>query len=331
MIKRRPMRSWLRFPRVSARGLSIYGHGGIWRDVLGHARKLTMTAVALEVALLWLLGIMAGSFALLQSHLQGFPLPPVSLTLSQLIQTLLMPASPDQGTELGRVGVGAIALLAGGCLLTGTSRLAYLVSRVYRSSLPRRPRWVTLVCHGFLTGVIWVLVNLVLHFVGANDLVAATVADLRLQTAEGSTVSPSWQATLWHGVRWPVAAGLVGLGLACFYRLSPQRWPRGAPLMPGIILAIGLGAISIGLSLWTMRWITSPPIAYGPLLHLTIALGLVFWLILLVPLGAQFNVSLVNQGVVSVAAVGVPPIAAPPPSFETFKISRGPGDKFPRE
>ncbi len=77
-----------------------------------------------------------------------------------------------------------------------------------------------------------------------------------------------------------------------------------------------------------MNQITAQALAYGSLLQLALVLVTMLGLALLIPLGAQFNVSLVNLNQVSMPLVQSPRLSAPPPSFESFKINRGPGDHF---
>lgn len=299
--------------------------------MLRHGYQLKVTSVTLEVAFLWLLGLIAGSFALLQGARQPIPLPQLSLQLGYGVQTLLLPDPLPQGMAVNRIWLGGVAVLAWLCLTAGTARLCQLVSRVYRSSAALRPRWVALVLNVLLTLMLLLLVNLSLAWLGPEHLTPTAVEDLRLQTAEGSPVEPTWPAALWYFARWPATLGVVGLGLASIYRLSPQRWVQGAPLWPGTGLVLMLGSMGLAIGLWGMHQITTQGVAYGVLLVLAMVLLLMYGLILLVPLGAQFNVSLVNQGAVVITSNNTPRLTAPPPSFESFKINRGQTDKFPRE
>lgn len=331
MMKRRRFSFSPRLPRLGLRGLSFYGHWGVWQDALTHAGILKFGNLAREVAFLWLLGTLAGSFALLQWQQQYGNLPPVSLSLGQLVQAILIPAQSGQSAAIGRFWIGAMALLAWFCLVAGTSRLARLVSQIYHSSLTRRPRWLTVLGHWLLTAMALAMVNLVLHWVGPALLSGAAAEELKLAAAEGSIVAPTWQSNLWHLVRWPLSLGLVVAGLTVFYRLSPQRWSRGAPLWAGAGLAVAIGFAGIGVGFWAMLQLLRQAPAYGSLFSATIALMQLLGLAWLILFGAQFNVSLVNQGTVSVATVHSPPMVAPPPSFEAFKINRSLGDRFPRQ
>jgi uncharacterized BrkB/YihY/UPF0761 family membrane protein len=219
--------------------------------------------------------------------------------------------------------------LAWFCLTGAISRLSRLVSRVYRSSLPKRPRWLTSLYQWCLTAIFLVITSLVLYWVGPDYLTPETADSLRLKTAEGSAVSPAWQTGLWQLIRWPVAVGMAGLGLGIFYRLSPQRWQRGTPLWPGIGLSLLLGCLGLSAGAWLLTYLNHQNLAYGVLLQLALILVGLLGIFLLIPLGAQFNVSLVNQQQISMPySPDSPRFAAPPPSFDSFKIHRGPGDRF---
>jgi uncharacterized BrkB/YihY/UPF0761 family membrane protein len=281
----------------------------------------------MEATFLWSLGLMAGSFALLQGNQPWMTLPPVTLTLSFGIAELLGLEVEDLGPGLSPIWGGLILVVAWLCLVGAVSRLSKLTAQIYRSSLIKRPGWMTVIYHWFLTILVLTVASLALHWLGPDHVTPAPAVDLRLYTAEGSRVTPQWQATLWNTLRWPSTLVVAGVGLGLFYRLSPQRWQRGAPIWPGVGLGLGLAAIGLGLSRWGIHQITAQAYAYGLLLLLTVVLVTVLGLALLIPLGAQFNVSLVNLHQVSMPAVSSQPLAAaPPPSFEAFKINRGRGD-----
>lgn len=330
MIKRRRFKFnfWSGVSCCRFRGLSFYWHGGIWRDILHHVGALSMPAIALEVTLLWVLGLLAGSFALLQIDQQLLRLPSFSLSLSYGVAQLLLPVSQESGASLARIWIVFILAIAWLCMVAAISQTARLVSRVYRSSVPKRPRWVTLIYHWFLTLLLLTVASLALHWLGPDTISPETATDLRLKTAEGSRVAAPWQTTLWGLIRWPATLAILALALGTFYRLSPQRWQRGAPLWSGVGLSLLLGSLGIGLSRWMMNQITAQALAYGSLLQLALVLVTMLGLALLIPLGAQFNVSLVNLNQVSMPLVQSPRLSAPPPSFESFKINRGPGDHF---
>ncbi|PSR15916.1 hypothetical protein C8255_20615, partial [filamentous cyanobacterium CCP3] len=104
------------------------------------------------------------------------------------------------------------------------------------------------------------------------------------------------------------------------YRLAPRRWAAGLPLWPGVRLVLLLGIVGLGLRSWGLAWLAGQELAYGLLLTLGLNLGSLYGLILLVPVGAQVNLSaLRHRGTVS-RPWGMPPPT--PPSFESFKINR---------
>jgi hypothetical protein len=127
--------------------------------------------------------------------------------------------------------------------------------------------------------------------------------------------------------RWLVALASAGLGLGLSYRLVVYRWPQGLPLWPGVNLAVGLGLGLLGLRSWSLGWLDRAAIAQGELLALGLQLGVVYLLVLLVPLGAQVNLGLLRHRGATMAGPGRTPwglrsTAPPPPSFDSFKINR---------
>ena len=308
----------------------MYWQKAIWQDVLQHGGSLNMPAIAMEATFLVSLGLLFGSYALLQGQNRYFELPSSFLSLSRWLTAMLAPGSPPPPAA-GRLWIGSILGLAWLCLAAAGSRLARLVARVYRSSLPKRPRWLTLIYHWFLTATLLAAASLALHWVGPDFGPLALGVDLRLKAAEGSVVTPTWRTSLWHIARWPVTLAMVGSAFGLFYRLSPQRWQRGAPLWPGVLLSLAVGGAGMGLFWGLNAQITPSTTAYGLLLQLAMALTALFGLALVVPLGAQFNVSLVNQNHVAMPFTEGFRTAATPPSFDSFKINRGARDQFPRE
>ncbi len=331
MSRRRRFHFSLQFPKFGLGHFSVYGHRLIWREALTHAAQLGVGAVAREVTLLWLLGLVTGSFALLQWDEQFPGLPRFALTLSRLIQSLLGSAPAAPVGEVSRIWIAAIALFAWLCLASGTAHVARLVSRAYQSSLTRRPRWANLTYHWLLTAVMAIIINLILFWIGPDLGTATMAADLKLKTAEGSAMAPTWQTSLWHLTRWPLSLGLFGLNLAMFYRLSPQRWARGTPLWTGVGLTTCCTAAGVGLSWWAIDTILNQMPAHGKLLAAAVSLLGLLWLVLLIPFGALFNGSLITHGAFPPTAGRQSHATVSPPSFETFKINRSPGDRFPRE
>jgi uncharacterized BrkB/YihY/UPF0761 family membrane protein len=294
-----------------------------------HIGHLKVPAVCLESTFLLILGLLLGGFGLLQVHQHYLGLPSVSLTLSYWLASFWPSTAQTPGSEaIQRIWLGVILIVAWLCWVGAVSRLSRLVSRVYRSSLAKRPQWLTVLYHWGLTVVVLAAVNILLYWIGPDALIPVTADELRLKTAEGTPVGLTWQTTVWHVVRWPVAIATVGLALGIFYRLSPQRWQRGAPLWPGIGLSLLLGGLGVASGIFLLEQINQQNLTYGIVLQVALIFVGLLGLVLLIPLGAQFNVSLVNQNQVSMPSGGPQRITAPPPSFDSFKINRGPGDHF---
>jgi len=294
-----------------------------------HVGHLNMTAVSLESTFLVVLGLLLGGFGLLQVHQHYLGLPSVSLTLSYWLASFWSSTVHAQSSAaIQPIWLGTILMLAWLCLLGAVARLSRLISRVYRSSLPRRPGWLTRLYHWGLTAIVLAAVNALLYWIGPDALIPVTADDLRLKTAEGAPIGPTWQTTIWQVVRWPVALSAVGLALGIFYRLSPQRWQRGAPLWPGVGLSLLLGGLGVASGIVLLEQIDQQNLTYGIVLQVALILVGLLGLVLLIPFGAQFNVSLVNQNQVSMPSDGPQRSTAPPPSFDSFKINRGPGDHF---
>jgi hypothetical protein len=87
-------------------------------------------------------------------------------------------------------------------------------------------------------------------------------------------------------------------------------------------------ALVLGLGIFAVRnvcvgWLMGQAMAYAPLLTLALNLLTLYGLIVLVPLGAQVNLSaLHHQGLSPQRTWGSPTSMAPPPSFDSFKIKR---------
>jgi uncharacterized BrkB/YihY/UPF0761 family membrane protein len=293
--------------RPWANGLAVYGQGRLWQEVWHQAQRSRWAEAAAAVAFFWLLGWLGGGFVAL--HLgqgAGRWLPPGLLGLARSLQMGLAIADADPKAQiLGRWAVGLIGLGAWLCLVTGTQRLVQVVALIYGSPA-RPPDWRTRLLPWGLTLLGLGVAALVFSLVGQN----------------GAWVAPSPARWLERLGRWVVALGCVGLGLALGYRLVPRRWVPGLPLGPGVRLVLALGLTMMALRHWGVQWLARQGLAYDLLLALGLSLVTTYGLILLVPLGAQVNLSALRYqrtGDRPWTMASPPP---PPPSFDSFKIKR---------
>ncbi|MGF1567428.1 MAG: hypothetical protein ACFCVD_05065 [Nodosilinea sp.] len=313
MVQRRRLKlnpgAWLK-------GIPPYGNLALWQDIWHQGQRFHWSTTATEVSFLWLLGLLGSSFGLLQVSRQNvFWVPQGVLRLAHgLRDTLAIPVPVEAGSGLGQLALLAIAIGTGLCLVTGTERLAQVVATAYQGAPSRRRGWAGRLWPWLMAVILLVMVALVAELVGRP---------LALDTAEGSAPSPlvSW-AKLTQGLRWLGAAGVMTLGLGLFNRLSPRPWQPGSPLWPGVGLTLGLGLGLWGLGQWGIERLQSAELAYSLLLELGLSLLLLFCLIVLVPVGAQFNASMGQHGGGPGRFFGDPRITPPPPSFESFKIRR---------
>ncbi|MBE9108783.1 hypothetical protein IQ273_05050 [Nodosilinea sp. LEGE 07298] len=294
-------------PTVWAGSLTIYGNGRLWREVWLQAARSRWAEVAAAIAFLWLLGLLGLSFVLLHlEHYQALPLPSGVWQLAHGLSTSLAIAPVDASANfLGRWELGILGLGAWLCLVAGSQKLVQLVAAVYGSGSIRPVNWRTRILPWGITLLGLGLAGLVLSLIG------------------GATVSqPGLAAQIWRLGRWAIALASIALGLGVVYRLVPRRWAPGLPLWPGVRLVLLLGLVGLGLRYWGLTWLAGQNIAYGLLLTLGLNLGALYGLILLVPVGAQVNLSaLRHRGPVS-RPWGMPPPPTTPPSFESFKINR---------
>ena len=293
-------------PAVWASTLAVYGSGRLWREVWLQAARSRWAEVAAAIAFLWLLGLLGLSFVLLQVQQQQIlPLPAGAGQLARGVQISLAIAPVETNANLlGRWGLGLLGLGAWLCLVAGSQKLMQLVAAAYGAGHTQPGNWRTRLLPWGVTLLGLVLAGLVLSLTGA---------------ATGPQPGP--MTPLWRLGRWAIALASVALGLAAVYRLAPRRWVPGLPLWPGVRLGLLLGIVGLGLRYWGLTWLASQALAYGLLLSLGLNLGALYGLILLVPVGAQVNLStLRHRGAVS-RPWGMPSPPAPP-SFESFKINR---------
>ncbi len=292
-------------PALWARGLTVYGSGRLWQEVGHQAGRSRWAEVGAAIAFLWLLGFLGLSFVLLQLN-QNHALPLVVLGPARELQRLLAVAdAATNNSSPSRWSLGLVGLGAWLCLVGGTQKLLQLVAAVYGS--PSQPAdWRSRLLPWGLTGL----------GLGITGLVFAVVAP-------GARVA---QPSLAQGMgllsRWVLALGIVALGVGLGYRLIPRGRAAEQPLWPGvrIVLIFGLGLL--GLRHWGGSWLARQDLAYALLPVLGLNLLILYGLILLVPVGAQINVSTLRHRGLSVRPWGVRAAAPPPPSFDSFKIKR---------
>ncbi|HZG40371.1 MAG TPA: YhjD/YihY/BrkB family envelope integrity protein [Nodosilinea sp.] len=294
-------------PAGWASTLAIYGNGRLWREVWLQAARSRWAEVTAAIAFFWLLGLLGLSFVLL--HLepsQAVPLPAGAWHLAHGLSNHLAIAAADPSARfMGRWGLGLIGLMAWFCLVIGTRKLVQLVT-LAQGSGPARSDWRTRLLPWGLTLLGLGLAALVFSLVGG----AAPPPPLSLM---------QW---FWRLGRWLVALVGVALGLGVLYRLAPRRWVPGLPLWSGVRLAIALGLVGLGLRQWGLAWLARQDLAYGVLLALALNLGALYVLILLVPVGAQINLSTQRHQGPTSRPWGAPPTTTTPPSFDSFKINR---------
>ncbi|MGB3308353.1 MAG: hypothetical protein WBG32_15415 [Nodosilinea sp.] len=312
-------------PAVWASPLAIYGNGQLWREVWLQAARSRWAEVAAAIAFLWLLGLLGISFVIL--HLEQYQAPPLPSGVLQLAHGLLtslaiapvdaspVDASPieaslieatnlDASTSLfSRWGLGILGLGAWLCLVTGSQKLVQLVAVAYGGK-SRFANWRTRLLPWGITLLGLVLAGLVFSLIG------------------GAAADPGLAAGVWRLGRWAIALVSIAAGLAVIYRLAPRRWVSVLPLWPGVRLVLLLGLVGLGLRYWGLAWLAGQNFTYGLVLALGLNLGALYGLILLVPVGAQVNLSaLRHRGTVS-RPWGMQPPPASPPSFDSFKINR---------
>ncbi|MGB3201997.1 MAG: hypothetical protein WBA99_13930 [Nodosilinea sp.] len=292
-------------PAVWASPLAVYGNGHLWQEVWIQAARSRWAEVAAAIAFLWLLGLLGLGFVLL--HLEQYPalpLPIGALHLAHGLRTSLTIAAVDASNRVGRWLLGLLGLGAWLCLVAGSQKLIQLVAIVYGSSSSRNGTWRTRLLPWGLT----------LLGLGLTGLVFNLIAE--------TTAEPGLMAGVWRLGRWAIALASVALGLGLVYRLAPRRWVPGLPLWPGARLVLGLGLLGLGLRAWGVAWLERQGFAYELLLALSLNLGTIYGLILLVPLGAQVNLSTLRWRSAPSRPWGRQPPPTTPPSFESFKIKR---------
>ncbi|MGB3138104.1 MAG: hypothetical protein WBG38_09775 [Nodosilinea sp.] len=281
--------------------LAIYASNRLWQEVWLQAVRSRWAEVAAAIAFLWLLGLLGLSFVLLHLEQQALWLPAGVRALAHGLKASLAIADANADTSFSRWGLGLLGLGAWLCLVSGSQRLIRLVGVAYGSGTSRSASWRTRLLPWGLTLLGLGIVGLVLSLTGVET-------------------QPGLAEKIQRLGRWAIALASMTLGLAVVYRSSPRRWPSGLPLWPGVRLVLVLGLAELGLRYWGLAWLARQNLAYGLLLALGLNLVALYGLILLVPMGAQVNLSTLRHR--GARPGGSPPITTPPPSFESFKINR---------
>jgi hypothetical protein len=293
-------------PALWARSLAVYGSGRLWQEVGYQAGRSRWAEVGAAIAFLWLLGCLGLSFVLLQLN-QTHALSLAIVGPARELQRIMAVTDPVANNSPPSLwGLGIVGLGAWLCLVGGTQKLVQLVATVYSSGTSQPADWRSRLLPWGLTGL----------GLGITGLVFAVMD-------RGASVA---QTGLAQGMgllgRWVLALGIIALGVGLGYRLIPRRWTPGQPLWPGvrIVLIFGLGLL--GLREWGVSWLARQDLAYALLPVLGLNLLILYGLILLVPVGAQINVSTLRHRGLPSRPWGAPAAAPPPPSFDSFKIKR---------
>ncbi|PZV08560.1 MAG: hypothetical protein DCF32_04490 [Leptolyngbya sp.] len=293
-------------PALWGSTLAVYGSGKLWREVGQQAARSRWTEVTAAIAFLWLLGLLGLSFVLLHSG-QSAILPRGALVLAHSLQTMLGMTATPATTAPGRWGLGVVGLGAWFCLVAGTQKLVQLVAVVTGSGSTLLVRWRDRLLPWGITLLGLGVAGLVFSLVGSPP--------------SGAAIAIRWDVLIQLG-RWLLALGIGATGLALLYRVTPQRWLPGLGLWPGVRVVLVLGLGILGLRHWGLSWLTRQAIAYDLLLILGLNLVTLYGLILLVPVGAQINLSLLRHRGAVHRPWGRPVPTPPPPSFDSFKIKR---------
>lgn len=293
-------------PALWSSTLSVYGSGKLWREVGQQAARSRWAEVSAAIAFLWLLGLLGLSFVMLHGE-QGAMLPPGALALAHGIQTMLGIVDTSPTTAPGLWELGLVGLGAWFCLVAGTQKLVQLVAAITGTSPTPLARWRDRLLPWGITLLGLGVAGLVFSLVGS--------------TPDASASASRWNALIWLG-RWLLAVAIGAAGLALVYRLTPQRWLPGLGLWPGVRVVLVLGLGILGLRHWGLSWLTRQEIAYDLLLVLGLNLGTLYGLILLVPVGAQINLSILRHRGAAHRPWSRPIPIRPPPSFDSFKIKR---------
>ncbi len=300
MFNRR--RFWLR-SHLRFQGLGLYGNLSLWQSLWHKGGQGRWTTKTTEITFGWLLGLLGGSFVTLhlnpgQGWLQGALR--LATWLQALVRAEVLPPPADPNRWL-LVGVGLITWV---CFLAGSRPLTQTLGAIYQGQPVPPTSWV----RRFIP---WVITVMLL------TMVAIAVA---LVTGPADAPGPERWGWLIGLGRWIAAIGVLGLGLGVVYRLSPSHWVPGTPLLPGTVLTIAGWLLVQGLSRWGIQRLVELA-NYGLLLGLGVGLVGLYSLVLLMLVGAQFNVLTRSSGPGPGKRFGRrrPP---PPPSFDSFKINR---------
>ncbi|MBW4485245.1 MAG: YihY/virulence factor BrkB family protein [Tildeniella torsiva UHER 1998/13D] len=294
-------------PALWGSTLSVYGSGRLWREVGQQAARSRWAEVTAAIAFLWLLGLLGLSFVLLHLGQRGM-LPLGALGVARGLQTILGIATAAAPTASpGRWGLSLVGLGAWFCLVAGTDKLVRLVAAVFDPRPTLLASWRSRLLPWGITLLGLGVAGLTVSLTG-NGLDAAAIAG-------------RWGVFIRLG-RWALAIGIGAAGLGLTYRLAPQRWLPGSALWPGVKVALALGLGILGLRHWGLGWLVRQGIAYDRLLILGLNLAALYGLILLVPVGAQINLTILRHRGAIHRPWGRPIPTPPPPSFDSFKIKR---------
>lgn len=297
------------FPKQSKRtGLPLRCYLALVVDVATSTLRPYMlhraAIIAYSGTISYLLGILTLREAAAHPSPLGQGFHRVLLFLNELCPPLALAVAEQPGHRM------ALAALAFFCLSTIiiTCRAAIdTLQRLFpfrRSSQTSARRWLRLLVQTF-----WLL-----SIGGSVIYLIAPLPD------------PTFDILFWRLLRWPMAFGLLNIGYAGLYRLTPRQWVPGYPLMLGSLLASILSFSGI-LSLQWLATQTSTlfPSVSAPF-NLLMGIGVLYLASFGLLAGAQLNEAV--RGAQPEACSSINTVQSlPPPSFESFKIRRrsGPG------